>query len=129
MNQSGPKLNEYEKAFVEHMSKSGIKGADFARLTKDVFEAEFGGEGDAFLRGLSQETLENPERFATEVYKAYGLGALHYYVMIVKYIDSGKFHPEEEAEEEAEKEDLESIINEVESNSEQEAENNSSTSQ
>jgi hypothetical protein len=129
MNRSGPKLNEYEKAFVEHMSKSGIRGADFTRLTRDVFEAEFGGEGDALLKGLSQESLESPERFATEVYKAYGLGALHYYVMIVKYVDSGKFHPEEEAEEEAEEGDLESIINEVESNSKQGAENDSLTSQ
>lgn len=107
------------------MSKSGIRGADFARLTKDVFEAEFGGEGDALLKGLSRETLEDPGRFASEVYKTYGMGALQYYVMIVRYVDSGKFRPEEEAEEEAEEEDLESIISEVESNSEQDAEDDS----
>ena len=111
-------MNEYEKAFVEHMSKSGIRGADFGKLVRDVFEAEFGGEGDALLKGLNQETLADPERFASEVYKTYGMGALRYYVMIVRYVDSGKFHPEEEAEEEAEEEDLESIVEAVESNSE-----------
>ena len=107
------------------MSRSGIKGVEFARLTKDVFEAEFGGEGDALLRGLTPEALEDPRRFASEVYKTYGMGALQYYVMIVKYLDSGKFHPEEETEEEAEEEDLESIVNEVESNSNQEVEDDS----
>ena len=112
-------LNEYEKAFVDHMSRSGIAGPDFARLTKEVFEAEFGGEGDALLRGLSQEALEDPKRFASEVYRTFGMGALQYYVMIVKYVDSGRFHPEEEAEEEAEEQDLESIVREMESDPDQ----------
>jgi len=47
----------------------------------------------------------------------YGLGALQHYAMIVKYVDAGKFRPEEEAEEEAEEEDLKSIVREIESNS------------
>jgi hypothetical protein len=76
---------------------------------------------------LGRETLEDPQRFASEVYKTYGMAALQYYVMIVRYVDSGKFHPEEEAEEEAEEQDLESIVNEVESNSNQEAGNDSSS--
>ena len=115
-------MNEYEKAFVEHMSKSGINGHAFARLTKEVYEAEFGGEGDALLRGFSQEALLDPQRFAIEVYKTYGLGALQYYAMIVKYVDSGRFNPAEEAEEEAEEEDLQTIVDEVESYSEQRSE-------
>jgi hypothetical protein len=107
------------------MTKSSIAGADFARLTKEVFEAEIGGEGDALLRGLSQQALEDPRRFASEMYKTFGLGALQYFVMIVKYVDAGKFHPEEEAEEEAEKEDLESIVNEIGYDPEQETESGS----
>ena len=110
-------LNECEKAFVDHMSRSGIEGIDFQRLTNDVFEGEFGGQGDALLRNLSPEALEVPSHFATEVYKKFGMEALRYFVMIVKYVDSGRFHPEEEAEDEAVEEDLESIVNEVESNS------------
>ena len=112
-------LNEYEKAFVGHMSRSGITGPDFARLTKEAFEAEFGGEGDTLLKGLSREAFEDPKRFASEVYKTFGMGALQYYVTIVKYVDSGMFHPEEEAEEEAEEQDLESIVREIESDPEQ----------
>jgi len=117
-----PNLNEYEKAFVEHMAKSGIRDADFSRLTKEVYEAEFGGEGDALLKGFSREVREDPERFAIELYKVYGLGALQYYAMIVKYVDAGKFRPEEEEEEEAEEEDLKSIVQEIESNSGEEPE-------
>jgi len=111
-------VNEYEKAFVEHVSKSGIEGPEFARLTKEAYEAEFGGQGDALLRGFSQETLEDPQRFAIEVYKTYGMGALQYYGIIVRYVDSGRFNPAEEAEEE----ELQTIVDEVESNSEQEPE-------
>ncbi len=103
------------------MSRSGIEGNDFARLIKDVFEAEFGGQGDTLLRGLRQEALEDPRLFASEMYEKFGTEALQYYVKIVKYLDSGRFHPEEEAEDEAVEEDLESIVNEVESNSDQEA--------
>ena len=106
------------------MVRSRIAGTDFARLTKEAFEAEFGGEGDALLRGLSQEALEDPEQFASEMYKAFGLGALQYYVVIVKHVDAGKFHPEEEAEEEAEEEDLESIVNEIDSKPEDETGSN-----
>ncbi len=119
-------LNEYEKAFVEHMAKSGIEGGDFSRLVRDAFEAELGGQGDTLLQGMSQEVLEDPERFASELYKTFGMEALQYYVMIVKYVDSGRFHPEEEAEDEAVEADLESIVNELDSNSEQQAESDQS---
>lgn len=110
-------LNEYEKAFFERMSRLDVDGPDFARLTREALEAEFGGEGDAILKGLGPETLEDPKRFASEMYKTYGRGALQYFTMIVKYVGSGRFNPDEEAEEEAEEEDLESIIDEVESSS------------
>ncbi len=108
------------------MSRSGIEGAEFARLTRDVFEAELGGQGKTLLNGINQETLEDPERFATKLYETLGMKALQYYVMIVKYVDAGRFHPEEEAEDEAVEEDLQSIVDEVESSSRQEAEGGSS---
>jgi hypothetical protein len=62
--------------------------------------------------------LEDPERFASELFKAYGMEALKYYVVVVKYADSGKYNPEEESEEQAEAEELESIVRETESTSE-----------
>ena len=113
-------MNEYEGAFTERMAKSGIAGAEFARLVKEAYEAEFEGEGDALLVGLGPQTLEDPRRFASEVYKEYGMGALQYFSLIVRYVESGRFNPAEEAEEEAEDADLESILEKVESNSEQE---------
>jgi len=116
------KVNEYEKAFVDHMSKEGLAGPNFARLTKEVFEARFGGGGDALFEGSSQETLEDPKRFASELYKTFGTGALQYYVEIVRYLNSGKFRPQEEDEMEAEEEELASIVKEVESTPEHEPE-------
>ena len=108
------------------MSSSGIDGADFARLTRDVLAAELGGQGEILLRGLSKDAHEDPKRFASALYKMYGMEALKYCVMIVKYVDSGKFHPEEEAEDEAVEEDLESLVEEVESSSGQGTETDSS---
>jgi len=106
---------------VEHIIRLNIRGSDFAKLTNEAFEAEYGGEGNTLLSGFSQSTLEDPQKFAMEVYKTYGTGALQYYVAIVKYADSGKFHPEEEAEEKAEEQELESMVNEIESDSDQES--------
>ena len=116
-------MNEYEKAFVEHISKSGIEDADFPRLVREAYEAEFGGEGDVLLAGLSRETLADPRRFASEFYRQYGLGALRYFTMVVRYVDSGRFNPAEEAEEEAEESDLESIVEEIDSSSDHESKN------
>ena len=114
------KMNEYEKAFVEQISRSKTSGPEFARLTKEALEAEYGGEVDNLTSGLSQEVLEDPERFAAQMYKTYGNGAIQYFETIVKYVESGKFHPDEEAEEEAEEEDLESIVHETVTDSERE---------
>ena len=114
-------LNEYEKAFVEHIDRLGLGGPNFARLTREALESEFGGEAQVLLGGMSQGTLDDPGLFASELFKSYGMDALRYYVVIVKYADSGKFNPEEEAEEEQEEEELESIFKETVSASDQEA--------
>jgi len=110
-------MNEYDRAFVDHMSRLGLKGTNFAKLTKEVFEAKFGGGGDALLKGWTQETLEDPERFASEVHRIFGMGALQYYVLIVRYLNAGRFNPEREAEEDVEEERLESIVNQMDANS------------
>jgi hypothetical protein len=115
-------LNEYERAFVEHMSRSEVDGDDFARLTRDAFEAELGGQGATLLTAVSQEALRSPERFASELYKTFGTEALKYFVMIVKYVDSGRFHPQEEVEDEAVDQDLQSIVDEMEPNTRHEVE-------
>jgi len=106
---------------VEHILRLNIRGSYFSELTKQALEAEYGGEGKMLLSGFSQGTLEDPQKFAMELYKVYGTGALPYYVAIVKYADSGKFHPEEEAEEKAEEQELESMVDEIESDSGQES--------
>jgi hypothetical protein len=104
------------------MSRSEIERVDFARLTRDAFQAELGGQGETLLNELSQGALEDPERFASELYKKFGTEALKYFVMIIKYVDSGRFHPLEEAEDEAVEQDLQSIVDEMESNTHEEVE-------
>jgi hypothetical protein len=106
---------------VEHIVRLNIRGSDFSELTKQALEAEYGGEGNALLSGFSQGTLEDPQKFALELYKVYGTGALQYYVAIVKYADSGKFHPEEDSEEKTEEQELASMVDEIGLDSDQES--------
>ena len=109
-------MNMYEKAFVERIGKCGIaKGPEFASLTKEAFEREWGGEGVELLTGLRLKTLEDPKKFASEMTKTYGEGAMQYFTLIVRYAESGKFRPEEEMEEEREEQELESVFKEVDS--------------
>jgi hypothetical protein len=103
-------MNEYEKAFVKHIARLNVQGQNFARLTKEAFEAEFGGEGDILLNDFDQDTLENPEKFAVALHKGFGEDALEYYRLIVKFAESGNFHPEEDAELEEEEKELESVV-------------------
>jgi len=112
-------LNEYEKAFVEHIAQLNISGPNFAALAREALEAEYGGEIDSVLNGLTQETLRNPEKFAVEVFKVFGTQAMQYYVTIIKYAESGNFHPEEDAELEKEEEELESLVHKLGPDSEQ----------
>lgn len=107
-------MNEYEKAFVERIAALKIPpGPTFAALVKGALEGEWGGEGDAMLKGLSQETIGDPAKFASQLFKTYGSGAMRYLTLIVKFADSGNFHPEEDQESEREEEELESVIQEV----------------
>jgi hypothetical protein len=122
-----PELNEYEKAFVEHVTRLKIGGPNFAKLAREALEAEYGGEIDALFSGLSQETLESPERFAAEVFKTFGKEAMPYYVTILKYAESGLYQPEQDSEQEKEEEELESIIHKIEPDSGGEAETDSRT--
>jgi hypothetical protein len=112
-------LNEYEKAFIEHMARLKIPpGPTFIALTKGALEGEFGGQGGALLSGLSQSTLGDPTKFAKELFKMYGDGAMQYFATIVRYAESGNFHPEEDQELEREEEELGSVVREVEGGSE-----------
>ena len=113
-------MNEYEKVFLERIAELKIPpGPTFAKLAKAALEGEWGGEGDQLLVGIGQETLEDPRRFASELIKTYGDGAERYLLLIVKYADSGDFHPEEDLEQEKEEEELESVVEEVDANSDQ----------
>lgn len=116
-------MNDYEKAFVERIN--GLKiapGPAFASLVRVALGREMGGEEESLLSGLSQATLEDPRRLAMELYNTYGEGAMQYLVMIVRFAESGEYHPEEDQELEREDEELESVIGETESerNGEQE---------
>ena len=113
-------MNEYEKAFVERIEQLKIApGPAFALLTKEALEGEWGGEGDQLLMGLGQKTLEDPQRLASELVKTYGTGAMKYLSLIVKHAESGNFHPEEERELNQEEQELESVVEEVDANSDQ----------
>jgi hypothetical protein len=105
--------------FIERMARLKIPpGPTFIALTKGALEGEFGGEGDALLKGLSQSALEDPTKFAKELFNMYGDGAMQYFAMIVRYAESGNFHPEEDQELEREEEELGSVVKEVEGDSE-----------
>lgn len=107
-------MNELGKAFVERMTRLKISpGPNFAALTKQALEGEWGGEGDALLAGLSRETLESPKRLASELFRSYGEGAMNYLAIIAKFAESGNFHPEEDQELAREEEELESVIQET----------------
>ncbi len=114
-------VNKYEKAFVEHITRLNVEGPDFAALVRRALEAEYGGEIDNLLNGLDQTTIQDPEKLAAELFKAFGADAMNYYVTIIKYAESGRFQPEEDAEQASEEEELESLVREVETNSDQES--------
>jgi hypothetical protein len=106
-------MNEYEQAFVDHVQELGIDGSAFSALVREALEAEYGGEIDAVFKDLNEEALESPEMFATTVYKTFGKEAMQYYITILKYAESGSFHPQEDQEAKREEEELGSIIQEV----------------
>jgi hypothetical protein len=106
-------MNEYEKAFVDHVEELGIGSEAFPALVREALEAEYGGEIDAVFKELSQETLESPEKFATEVFRVFGTSAMQYYVSILKYAESGNFHPQEDQELQKEEDELKSIVEDV----------------
>jgi hypothetical protein len=110
-------LNEYEKRFVEHIARLGVTGLAFTRLVRKALEAEYGGEMDSLLSNLNQTTLEDPEEFAVEVYKAFGTDSMQYFVTIVKYAESEAYHPDEDSELEKEEEELESLVGRLEPDS------------
>jgi len=95
-----------------------IDGPDFEALAREALEAEYGGEIDNLLNGLDQSTIQNPGKFATELFKAFGTGAMRYYVTIIKYAESGRFQPEENAELAKEEEEMQSLVHDIERNSE-----------
>ena len=95
------------------MDRLDIGGAAFAQLVREALEAEYGGEVDTLLNGFGRQTLENPERFAVELFEALGTEALQYYVTIVKYAESGNYQPGGDAQKE--EEELESLVHKIES--------------
>ena len=36
-------MNKYERIFMDHTSREALTGPNFAGMTKEVFEAKFGG--------------------------------------------------------------------------------------
>lgn len=107
-------MNDYEKAFLDRVAKLRISpGPEFAALTREAFEKEWGGQADSLLSGLNQQTLESPKKLASVLSKTYGDGALQYFTQIAKYAESGNFHPEEDQEQLQEEAELESVIQET----------------
>jgi len=101
---------------VEHIDRLGIEGPTFAALVREALEAEYGGEIDAVLDDFKQQTLEDPKKFAGELFKIFETQAMQYFVTIIKFAESGRFHPEEELEQEKGDEEFESLVRETEPN-------------
>lgn len=105
-------MNKYEKAFVEHIGRMKIQdGPTFTKLFTEALEAEYGGQVSSLWRGMNNQAMEDPEKFASALYKALGTDeAMRYYATIIKYAESGRFQPEEDAEQEQEEQELASVI-------------------
>jgi hypothetical protein len=83
---------------VERIARLRFGGNDFAALTRESLRRKFGGGGDVLLDGIDQSILESPERFAAEMYRRFGSGSTQFYITIVKYGESGLFHPVQPSE-------------------------------
>ncbi|MDA4126457.1 MAG: hypothetical protein OK452_04545 [Thaumarchaeota archaeon] len=116
------RLDQYEKAFVEHVARLNLEGSTFAALVRQAMEAEYGGEINNLLSGIKQQTFENPKKFAKELSKTFGETAMRYFVTIIKFAESGRFQPEEDLEQQKADEDFESLVRETEPASDQQAE-------
>ena len=84
-------LRRHEKAFVERMARLGFGGPEFAALIREALRQKFGGGGDVLLGGMDRPTLEAPERFASEMCRRFGPGAMQFCVTIVRLAESGLF--------------------------------------
>jgi hypothetical protein len=98
-----------------------IEGPALATLVREALEAEYGGEIGTLLDGLKPQTLEDPEKFAAELFKTFGSETMQYYVTIIKYAESGRFQPEQAMEQEKEDERFEPLVRETEPDSDREA--------
>lgn len=99
---------------MEHVARWNFDGPTFAALVRQAMEAEYGGEINSMLSGIKQQTFENPKKFAKELSKTFGETAMQYFVTIIKFGESGRFHPEEDLEQQKADEDFESLVRETE---------------
>ena len=83
-------------------------------MARAALEGEFGGEGDEMLGELAKGSLEDPEKFARELYGNYGESAVPYLGAIARYAASGDHRPEDEEESKREEQEFESIVQETE---------------
>jgi hypothetical protein len=115
-------VNQYEKAFVEHIARLNLDGPTFVALVRQAMEAEYGGEVNHLLSGIKQQKFEDPKKFAEELSKQFGDQAMRYFVTIIKFAESGRFQPEEDLEQQKADEEFESLVRETEPASDQQAE-------
>jgi hypothetical protein len=99
---------------VDHIARLNLDGPTFALLVKQAMEAEYGGEIHSLLSGFKQKTFEDPKKFAVELSRTFGDSAMQYFVTIIKFAESGRFHPEEDLEQQKADHDFESLVHQTE---------------
>ncbi|HEV2225409.1 MAG TPA: hypothetical protein VGR56_01240 [Nitrososphaerales archaeon] len=82
-------MNDYEKAFVERMSRLERGGVNFELFAKEAVEAKFGGAAEVVFRGLKGDAFMNPEVFVRELSRVFGRGAMGIYEPIMKQAERG----------------------------------------
>jgi hypothetical protein len=93
-------LNDYEKAFVLKMRPLKRAGIDFGAVTREALVGKFGGATEVLLRDLSPVALQEPEYFVQEVSRIFGKGgAMGVCEPIIKYVDMGLYHMEQDTPE------------------------------
>jgi hypothetical protein len=85
-------MKDYEKSFVDKVSRFTASGIDFEVLAREAIIEKFGGAAGALFSDLRNGILKEPGLFAQEFSRKFGRGAIGFLEPIVKYAESGRYY-------------------------------------
>ena len=91
-------MEDYERDFVLRMRGLVRAGPDFAGLVKDTLLETMGEAGSSvLLNGMDKAILEQPARFARELWKFFGAGAASVLKVVVIRASESRKSPTEKS--------------------------------